>query len=398
VGGSPYNDAVPYRSRRIPTDLGLNRVAEARAKVGNIRFDLTISNPTDCGLPYPDDLLRDLSNPTGLHYSPDARGPLATRVAVAGEYRRWRVEVDPERTCLTASTSEAYSFLFRLLCDPGDTVLVPAPSYPLFEHLARLDGVGCKTYPLEADDSWRLDMATVEGAPQEVRAVIVVHPNNPTGSFVHPDDRAALVALCRDRGWALIADEVFLSYPLDGGPGADTSFSGVEECLCFTLGGLSKSVGLPQLKLAWIVTGGPETLVDTALDGLEYVADAYLSVSTPTALAASQLLADAAPLHDAIADRCRSNLLTLRTLVSEHPAVSLSPVGGGWSAVLRVPEVIGEEALSLRLLEEHSVWVHQGSLFGFPSAGWLVVSLLPPAGLFAEGAGLMLNLVSETLA
>ena len=242
-------------------NLGLNQLAETRRNLGAIRFDLTISNPTSCGFPYPEELLRDLGNPTVLRYTPDARGPLATRTAVAAEYLRWNAEVDPERLVLTASTSEAYSFLFRLLCDPGDSILVPAPSYPLFDHLARIDGVGCETYRLEADACWRLDRAAIERAPQQVRAVIVVHPNNPTGSFIHPDDREALVTLCRDRGWALIADEVFLPYPLDGGPGNESTFAEVEKCLCFTLGGLSKSLGLPQLKLAWIVTGGPGEVV-----------------------------------------------------------------------------------------------------------------------------------------
>ena len=397
VGGWPYNHPMKYRSRRIPTDLGLNRLAETREKLGQIQFDLTVSNPTACGLAYPANLLRDLSHQTGLSYAPDARGPLATRTAVATEYRRWGVEVDPARLVLTASTSEAYSFLFRLLCDPGEAVLVPTPSYPLFDHLARLDGIGCETYGLEADACWRLDMAAVEKASDGVRAVIVVHPNNPTGSFIHPDDREALVALCRDRQWALIADEVFLSYPLDGGPGDGSTFADVEGCLCFTLGGLSKSLGLPQLKLAWIVIGGPDEVVASVSEGLEYVSDAYLSVSTPVALAAPRLLLEAAPLHDAVANRCRSNLATLRALVQEHPAVSLCPVGGGWSAVLRVPAVMDEEDLGLRLLEEHSVAVHHGALFAFPSEGWLVVSLLPPVELFAEGARLMLNTVAGTL-
>ena len=386
-----------FRSRRIPSDLGLNRLAEARTKIGEISYDFTISNPTACGLAYPDDLLSGLSDPAGLRYSPDPLGPPAVRMAVAGDYLRWGVAVDPDRICLTASTSEAYSFLFRLLCDPGEAVLVPTPSYPLFDHLARLDGICCETYGLEADACWRLDMAAVEKASDGVRAVIVVHPNNPTGSFIHPDDREALVALCRDRQWALIADEVFLSYPLDGGPGDGSTFADVEGCLCFTLGGLSKSLGLPQLKLAWIVIGGPDEVVASVSEGLEYVSDAYLSISTPVALATPQLLLEAAPLHDAVADRCRSNLTTLRALVLEHPAVSLCPVGGGWSAVLRVPAVMDEEDLSLRLLEEHSVAVHHGALFAFPSEGWLVVSLLPPVRLFAEGARLMLNTVAETL-
>ncbi len=389
---------MPYRSRRIPNDLGLNRLAETRAKLSQIRFDLTVSNPTACGFAYPDGLLRDLGNPTALRYTPEARGAPIARTAVAAEYRRRGVAVDPGRLVLTASTSEAYSFLFRLLCDPGDSVLVPAPSYPLFDHLARLDGIGCETYRLEPDACWRLDMAAVEKAPHGVRAVIVVHPNNPTGSFIHPDDREALVALCRDRSWALIADEVFLPYPLDGGPGGKSTFAEVGDCLCFTLGGLSKSLGLPQLKLAWIVMGGPDETVASVSEGLEYVSDAYLSVSTPVALATPQLLAKAAPLHNAIGDRCRSNLATLHALASEHPAISLPPIGGGWSAVLRVPAVVDEESLCLRLLEEHSVAVHHGALFAFPSEGWLVLSLLPPVGLFSEGVRLILDTVAESLA
>lgn len=395
--GILYNHPMPYRSHRIPSDLGLNRLANTRARLGQIRYDLTVSNPTVCEFVYPDDLLKDLGHPRGLRYSPEARGPLAARTAVSAEYRRWGVEVDTGRLVLTASTSEAYGFLFRLLCDPGDSVLVPAPSYPLFGHLAQLEGIGCITYPLDAEACWRLDMAAVERAPREVRAVIVVHPNNPTGSFIHPDDREALVALCRERHWALIADEVFLPYPLDGGPGDESTFAEVEDCLCFTLGGLSKSLGLPQLKLAWIVIGGPHETVASVSEGLEYVSDAYLSVSTPVALAARQLLAAAAPLHDVIGDRCRSNLATLQALVSKHPAVSLPPVGGGWSAALRVPAVVDEESLCLRLLDEHSVAVHPGAPFAFPGESWLVASLLPPVGVFTEGASLMLDLIAETL-
>jgi len=386
-----------YRSHRIPTDLGLNRLADTRARLGQIRFDLTLSNPTTCGFAYADELLRNLGNPKGLRYAPEAKGPLTARAAVAAEYHRWNVEVDPERLVLTASTSEAYSFLFRLLCDPGNSVLVPAPSYPLFDHLARLDDIRCETYRLEADACWRLDMAAIENAPHEVRAVIVVHPNNPTGSFVHPDDREALVTLCRDHNWALIADEVFLPYPLDGGPGADSTFAEVEDCLCFALGGLSKSLGLPQLKLAWIVMGGPNEAVASVSEGLEYVSDAYLSVSTPVALATPQLLANAAPLHKAIGDRCRVNLATLRALVSKHPAVSLHSVGGGWSAVLRVPAVVDEESLCLRLLEEHSVAVHHGDLFAFPNQGWLILSLLPTVEHFCEGARLILDTIAKSI-
>jgi aspartate/methionine/tyrosine aminotransferase len=230
-----------------------------------------------------------------------------------------------------------------------------------------------------------------------MRAVVVVHPNNPTGSFVHPDDRERLVALCRERDWALIADEVFLPYPIDGGPGEGTTFATVEDCLCYTLGGLSKSLGMPQLKLAWVVTTGPKELVEPALEGLDYVADAYLSVSTPVAAALPALLAAGAPVHDAIAERCRVNLETLRRLASNHGAMTLAPVGGGWSAVLRVPSVLGDEDLCLTLLLERGIAVHPGQLFGFPGDGRLVISLLPPVERFADGVRTLLGFLAQTL-
>jgi aspartate/methionine/tyrosine aminotransferase len=321
---------------------------------------------------------------------------MITRRAIAAHYEAWRATPDPRNILLTASTSEAYTFLFRLLCDPGDSVLVPTPSYPLFEQLAHLDGIEVSTYDLEADATWRIDFSSLERNSAKVRAVIVVHPNNPTGSFVHPDDRERLTALCRDRGWALIADEVFLPFPLDGGPGQDATFSSVGGCLCCTLGGLSKSLGLPQLKLAWIVVSGPEEIVEASLDGLEFVADAYLSVSTPVALAAPQLLAAGIPIQETISKRCRTNLGTLKNLVSEQSAVSLPAVGGGWSAIIRVPNVVDEEELCLELLER-GIAVHPGSFFEFAGEGWLVLSLLAPADLFSAGARGLFDTLAEIL-
>ena len=365
--------------------------------MAEIPFDLTLSNPTACAIPYPQDLLQGLADPCGLRYEPDPRGPLPARTAVAAGYQRWGVEVDPDRMILTASTSEAYSFLFRLLADPGDSILVPAPSYPLFDHLARLDGIEARTFALDPDDGWRIDFPTLERQGDGVSAVIMVHPNNPTGSFVHPEDGDRLAALCRDRGWALIADEVFLPYRLEGGPGADDSFAAVDGCLCFSLGGLSKSVGLPQLKMAWIVASGPAGDVEAALEGLEYIADAYLPVSTPVALAAPRLLSEGAAVREAIGARCRTNLDVLHRLAADHPSVDVLPVGGGWSAVLRVPAVIGEEELCLRLLEDRGVAVHPGLLFDFPYEGFLVISLLPPVELFADGVRLLLDPFAETV-
>ena len=392
-----YNPPMPHRSQRVPANLSLNRLAAARERIGEIPFDLTMGNPTTCGISYPPDLLAGLADPRGLAYEPDPRGPRAARNAVAAEYEQWGATPDTRRIVLTASTSEAYGFLFRLFCDPGDAVLVPSPSYPLFEHLARLDGIDAQTYALDCDAGWRIDFPTLESCTAKVRAVVVVHPNNPTGSFVHPDDRRRLIAMCRERQWALIADEVFLPYPLDGGQGEETTFATVEGCLCCTLGGLSKSLGMPQLKLAWIFMTGPDDLVEPVLEGLDYVADAYLSVSTPVALAAPRMFADCAPLHDAISNRCRSNLRSLRSLVADHPAVSLPPVGGGWSAVLRVPSVIGEEDICLKLLLERSIAVHPGHFFGFADDGRLVLSLLPQPEVFSDGVRGMLEEIEKTI-
>ncbi len=392
-----YNLIMVHRSRRVPDDLSLNVLAAARERLGDIPYDLTLSNPTACGLPYPANLLAPLADPRGLAYEPDPRGPAAARRTVADAYRRWGATPDPDRIVLTASTSEAYSLLFKLLCDPGDAVLVPAPSYPLFDHLARLDGVEALAYALDAEATWRIDFSALENATSRARAVVVVHPNNPTGSFVHPDDRRRLIALCREHGWALLADEVFLPFPLDGGPGEETSFTDVDDCLCCALGGLSKSLGLPQLKLAWITVGGPTDLVESALDGLDYVADAYLSVSTPVALAAAQLAVGAAPLGGAIAERCRANLTALRAVIANHREMTVPPVGGGWSAVLRVPAVVDDEALCLDLLKRCGVAVHPGRFFGFASGCWLVVSLLPEPEVFADGVRRLLAVVADTI-
>ncbi len=361
-------------------------------------YDLTLSNPTTVGLPYPRGLLGPLGDPHGLRYRPQPRGLESARRAVARELARHGATVDPDRIVLTASTSEAYTFLFKLLCAPGDAVLVPTPSYPLLEQLAGVEAVAARPYHLDADTGWRVDLDELSAAPATVRAVIVVHPNNPTGSFVHPDDADALEALCARRGWALVADEVFLDYPLDGGAGADTTFAGRHRALTFTLGGLSKSVGLPQLKLAWIAASGPRRQVGPALDRLDYIADTFLSVATPVQLALPRLLRRGAAVRQAIRARCRANLRTLRRLVREVPAIDVPPVGGGWSAVLRYPAVIGEEELALELLRRDRVAVHPGYFFDFPRDGVVVLSLLPRPASFRAGVARLLARLAGRLA
>jgi len=385
-------------SRRTPRDQHPNRLAAARQRLGAPDYDLTESNPTQCGLIGPEDILSPLANPAGLGYDPNPRGPLSTRRAIASSYLRWNVAVEPDRVFLTTSTSEAYGFLFKLLADPGNHVLVPSPSYPLFEQLARLEALELVAYELAADDDWRIDRAAISSAPDGCRVAIVVHPNNPTGSFVHPDDAAYLAGICRDRGWALVADEVFFPYPLDPGNAARRTFAGPSPCLTCTLGGLSKSAGLPQIKLAWIVLSGPDDEVADAAARLDYITDAYLSVSTPSALAAPELMVRGGAIHEAILARCRANLDALLSLVSQTPAVTLTAPQGGWSAILRVPVVIDGEELALRLLEEHGVAVHPGFLFDLPSEGHLVLSLLPREEVFAEGVRRLLSFVSEIVA
>lgn len=383
-------------SSRTPRRLTPNRLAAARETVGDIVADLSLSNPTRCGFPYPEDLLDPLADPAGLDYPADPRGPMQAREAIAAIYRRDGAEVDPESVVLTASTSEAYSFLFKLLCDPGDTVLVPTPSYPLFGQLSRLDAVLTWTFDLQSDDDWRLDAGSLSAAPETTRAIILVHPNNPTGNHIHPDDAATVRKLCRERSWALIVDEVFLPFVLDGGPGSDTTFAAPADCLTFTLGGLSKSLGLPQLKLAWMVAGGPEELVSATLERLDYITDAYLSVSTPVALAVPRLSSAAAGLQHTIAERCRANLETLRRAAADHPAVSVPRVGGGWSVVVRLPAILDDEELALRLLTQRGIAVQPGFLFDLPYDSALVLSLLTPEDVWRHGLDAVFDTV-ETL-
>jgi aspartate/methionine/tyrosine aminotransferase len=384
-------------SRRIPADLAPNALARARKNRGEVPFDLTVTNPTLCGFPYPNGLLDPLRSPSGLAYRPDPRGLRSAREAVAGEYARHGVHLDPERIVLAASSSEAYGFLFKALCDPGDAVLVPVPSYPLFEHLAALEGLRTVPYALDPTHGWQ-PLPPSHRSADTARAAIVVHPNNPTGSWV---DWAAAERLARARGvevppLPLIVDEVFLDFPLD--PAAHpASFASRRSGATFTLGGLSKSRGLPQLKLSWIVVGGSDDEAAEALDALEFVADNYLSVGTPIQEALPEILRRAEPVREAILARCRENLAAARAIVRELPALELLPPGGGWSVVLRFPRVMTEEALALELLEKHGVAIHPGYFFDFAAEGYVVASLLPPADVFTRGFRLVVDAIGERL-
>lgn len=373
-------------SNRLPARTDANAISaavEAARARGVELVDLTESNPTRVGLPYPEDLLTPLSDPQALTYDPSPFGLWRAREAVAADCARRGVQVDPAAVVLAASTSESYSWLFKLLCRPGDVVAAPAPSYPLFDHLTRLDGVELVTYDLHYHGRWDIDVESLRRAPSATRAVLLVSPNNPTGSYVSPRDLDAVTALCAERGWALIADEVFADYPLDASnPMTDlASRAGV---LTFTLGGASKTLGLPQIKLGWIVVGGPPDECRTALAALELIADTYLSVSTPVQVAAPVLLRRGAAVRAAIHTRVRANLDRARTIARRFPASEVYPVEGGWTVPIRVPAMRTEEQLVLDLLRHDGILVHPGYFFDFPHEAFLVVSLLPDGGRFGE--------------
>ena len=382
-------------SSRLPPQTDTNELTRALAELraaGVAIADLTESNPTRAGIPYPDGLLASLAQPRALEYEPHPLGLPSARAAVAADHRRRGVEIDPAHVALTASTSEAYSWLFKLLCDPGERVLVPRPSYPLFEHLTRLEGIRAEPYDLEYHGRWEIDADQLRAAPGDVKAILVVSPNNPTGSYISSAELGRLSAVCRDRRWALVADEVFADYPLDESSPL-TDIAAKSGVLSFTLAGLSKSVGLPQVKLGWIVAGGPAAQRDAALAALELIADTFLSVGTPVQLALPELLRQGAAIRTAIQRRTRDNLQALRDAARRFPACDVLRVDGGWSAVVRVPATRSEERLVLDLLEREHVLVHPGYFFDFRSEAFIVISLLPDPAIFGDAIARVLRCV-----
>ena len=381
-------------STRVPADRRPNRLSAALAAARRARalVDLTISNPTRVGIAYPPDLLDPLADPAALDYAPEPFGLPSACEAVARTYERRGLRVTPDRVVLTASTSEAYSLLFKLLGDAASTVLAPVPSYPLFDHLTALDGLRQRSYRLEFHGSWSVDPASIDEAwSPDTCAVLAVSPNNPTGSALRDGDAAELVQRCGERGAALILDEVFADYPMSAALPEPAAFRS-DACLLFRLGGLSKTAGLPQVKLGWIAVSGPDALVNDALDRLALICDTYLSVSTPVQVAAARLLERSAVVRERILLRIRQNYAALCDAARTHGsgAVTVLPVEGGWSAVLRVPATRGEEALALDLLD-HGVVAHPGFFFDFPHEAYLVLSLLPDPGAFAAGVRTILE-------
>ena len=388
-------------SSRLPENVATNRLTEAvqaRRGRGESFVDLTESNPTRAGFDYPADLLAPLADARALRYTPSPLGAIDARRAVSADYARRDIGVSPDRVALTASTSDGYSLLFKLLADAGDEVLVPRPSYPLFDHLTRLDLVVSRPYDLDLHGGWAIEFDSLERAiTPRTRAVLVVSPNNPTGSFISAEELDRLAAICAARGIAIIVDEVFADYELEPGAGAKAGRAAARgDVLSFALGGLSKSVGLPQVKLGWIAAGGPEPLVHAALERLELVCDTYLAVSTPAQFAAPALLERGAAVRSQISIRLRANYHTLQMLAGAVPSCRVLRSGGGWYAVLQVPSLESEEDLVLRLLGE-GVLVHPGYFFDFPRESFLIVSLLPPEAAFADGISRVLRHFDRTV-
>ena len=401
-------------SSRTNWKLARNRYTEAveDARSRGVRLlDLTASNPTRVGLRYDSAaILGALGSERAMDYDPQAKGLLSAREAVGGYYRErlTRSErdvasnvstggvsiVDPERVVLATSTSEGYSFVFRLLCNAGDELLVPKPSYPLFEFLADLQDVKLVPYPLIYDHGWQMDFHSLEKAfTGRTRGVVVVHPNNPTGSYVQPGEFAPLNDFCRAHGLAVIVDEVFLDYALDGREHA--SFASNDDVLTFTLSGLSKISALPQMKVAWVVTSGPDSEVREAMERLEVIADTYLSMNAPMQWAIPTLLAQRKSVQQQLQERVKKNLAELDHQLAQQKACERLCVEGGWYAVLRVPVTRTDEELAIELVREKSVLAHPGHFYDFPSDGYLVFSLIAEEEEFREGIDRVLDTLNS---
>ena len=371
------------------SDLG--RAHRLRLELGEPIADLTASNPTRCGFHYDPALLAALTDERALDYDPQPRGLLSARQAVCSYYANHGVALAPDRIILTTSTSEAYSFLFRLLCDPGSEIVTLQPGYPLLDFLAALDDVKLKAAPLIYDHGWQIDPESLRRAiTPATRAIVLVHPNNPTGHFTKPWEAAELARVCREFDLALIVDEVFLDYSF-GAP--DTSFAvGLDGVPVFVVSGLSKITGLPQMKAAWIAAAGAPAAA--ALDRIEVIADTFLSMNAPVQCALPAWLEGRAAIQRQISERTAANLAELDRQLLQLPEVSRLVVEGGWYAILRIPALQPDEQTVLALLER-GLWLHPGYFFGLPASGWLVVSLLGPLDEFRYGVFLLVEYLNQ---
>jgi alanine-synthesizing transaminase len=380
---------------RTNWNLTSNRLSEALARhrdAGKPLLDLTAANPTECGFDYDRQaILQALSNPESLSYDPDPKGLLSARRAVAGYYSAREITVPVEDIILTTSTSEAYSFAFRLLCNPGDELLIPEPSYPLFSFLADIQDVKLVGYPLLYDHGWQIDFHALQQAIAErTRGIIVVNPNNPTGHFCKSAEMEKLNKMCAPHQIAIIADEVFLDFNL--AENIPRSFAANTESLTFTMSGLSKISGLPQMKAAWVITNGPEELKAQSLARLEVIADTFLSMNAPVQRAVPVFLDLRHGFQKQVMARVRKNLAELDKLLLAQNACARLDVEGGWYAVVRVPATRSDEDLAIELLNARGVYVHPGHFFDFPADGYLIVSLITPKHDFNEGMKRLLSM------
>src|SRR5271167_2035421 len=394
-----------FFAHRTSWDLTRNRYTEAletHRRAGREVLDLTASNPTTVGLRYrEEELLRALAHREALVYEPQPKGLLSARQAIDAYYVERGSHVSPDDLILTTSTSEAYSFVFRLLCNPGDAVLAPTPSYPLFDFLADLQDVKLVPYELVYDHGWQIDFHSIQTAMEraaangsQCRAVLVVHPNNPTGSYVKPREMEQLNHLCASNETAIVADEVFLDYSLRTEP--PLTFSSNRDALTFTLSGLSKISGLPQMKVAWTAVSGPEALKTEALRRLEVIADTYLSLNAPVQWAVPVMLEERGGIHRQLMYRIRENLAELDAQLAAQKLCRRLEVEGGWYGVLRVPVTGSDEDLAIRLLQETNVLVQPGHFYDFPDEGYLVLSLITEQQTFEKGISRMLQFVATT--
>ena len=386
-------------SRRTDWKLTPNRFTEAQQELrhsGREILDLTISNPTRAELHYDEEaIMQALIQPEALQYDPQAKGMLSARQTVSNYYRQQHEEfdIDPESLVLTTSTSEGYSYVFRLLCNPEDEILVPAPSYPLFEFLAELQDVKVVPYPLLYDHGWQIDFPSLyKAVTHRTRAVVVVHPNNPTGSYVSNTERDELNQFCREYDLSLLVDEVFLDYAHDGA--MRQTFASNAAVLTFVLSGLSKVSALPQMKVAWIVTSGPRAQTDAAQARLEVIADTYLSLNTPMQLALPALLDQRKQVQPLLLDRIRANLEELDRKLARHKSCQRLAAEGGWYAVLRVPATQSDEDLAIDILRRTNVLVHPGHFYDFANDGYLIVSLITATQIFRKGISSVLDLLN----
>lgn len=384
-------------SRRTDWQLAPNRLTKAIEELraaGRALIDLTISNPTRAGIKYDANAILDsLRNERSLDYDPQPKGMPVARDAVADYYRVRREQVDPESLVLTSGTSEGYSYVFRLLANPGDEILVPKPSYPLFDFLADLQDVKLVPYPLLYDHGWQIDFHSLEKAiGPATRGIVLVNPNNPTGSYISSGERDRLNDICVKHRLALIVDEVFLDYALDNSP--HPSFATNTGALTFTLSGLSKISALPQMKLAWIAVNGPADLAHDAMQRLEVIADTYLSIGAPVQLAARTMLEQRKAVQSQIVSRVRENLAELDRQLASHKTCCRLEVDGGWYAILRVPVTQSDEGLAIALLREKGVLIHPGHFYDFPQDGFLVLSLITRIEIFHHGLRAVLELLA----